>query len=179
MAFGGSALKVFDGETCQTYDIYAKCVSFQSSDSDSLDLLPIISRPSDLTAPGILGDLKMSGLRLDRRRANELQFNYLYAKCDGAQTDVSIMRYICSELRNEKNLLIAHCVCWHHSFSLSVLWSLADYNYGEILRTCHVLDTKRPFPIKEFAKYCIDARRLDMEKPQPPSATLIVSICSF
>ena len=156
----GPPLKIFDGDSCQTYDIYARCISFQSSEHGSIDLPPKLSRPSDVTAIGIMGALKLDDLRLVRCRDDELKFHYLYVKRDGAQTNESILRHICSELQGENNLLIAHCICWNHTFSLSVSWSLSDFDFGDILRTCHVLDTKRPFHIAEFAKYCIACRRL-------------------
>ena len=167
MAFDGSPLKIFDGDACQTYDIYARCISFQSSEFGPIDLLPMLSRPPDVTATGIMGCLKLGDLRLARCRDDELKAHYLYAQRDGAQTNESIPRHICSELHSENNLLIAHCIGWHHTFSLSVLGPLADFDFGDILRTCHVLDTNRPFPIAEFAKYCIARRWLVFGKSEP------------
>ena len=42
-------------------------------------------------------------------------------------------------------------ICSYHSISNATRWSLADFGYGLILRTCHILDAKQ---ICRFSEFC-------------------------
>ena len=154
-SFDGTPLKIYADEVCQTFEIYVRSLPHHNTLGSPIDTLPLMSRPSSQTALGLMGCLKLEDMKFERSRAKPLLFHYIYLRFDGAVTNGSILRYICAEAKSDENLLVARSVCWDHTFSRSVVWSLGDYNYGAILRTCHVLDSKRPFPLIKFVAHCL------------------------
>ena len=126
-------------------------------------LSPQITRATEHSALGVLGALRLGELPLEEMCAGRLSFKYLMFRADGVCTNQALIKWACDESKELDNLLIYSSICSYHSIPNATKWALGDYNYGSILRVCHVCDAKQIDRFAEFAEFLLRRHKIRRE----------------
>ena len=160
LTLDGAPMRLFADSRAANVDVYTRTILARNANGDSLRSFPVLPRPPSSNASGILSTIPINELYLDELTSTP-GFKLLLINCDGANTNRKAVRMLMIELQPMRELLTVVMFCAAHGLNNAVRWGLGLFSYGNILRSCHVLQSAkhRKFEVHVKAKL-----RLDIEE---------------
>ena len=152
-------MKVCEDSRAANVDVYTRTILAHNANGESLRSFPILSRPQSSNASGILSTIPISELYIDDLTSTP-GFKLLLINCDGANTNRKAVRMLMSELQPRRELLTVVIFCAAHGLNNAVRWGLGVFGYGNILRSCHVLQSVKH---RNFESHVKSQLRPDIE----------------
>ena len=140
LTLDGTETKIFAESMSVNVDVYTRSILPRNANGQSLRSSPVLSRPRNSNASGVLSTIPISELYIDDFTSAP-GFKLLLINCDGANTNRKAVRMLMSELHPRRELLIIANFCAAHGLNYAVRWGLGVFGYGNILRPCHVLQS--------------------------------------
>ena len=155
-------MKVFTSGRPNSAEVYGILLVATSASGEVRTLPPRLAMPASTKASGVLSAVQLSSLFIDDLMHGG-GFRMLFINCDGVNTNRKAVKVMISELQRYPDLLIQLNVCAAHGINNAVRWSLGVFDYGNILRFSHVLQS-----IKNHGYATLVGRMLKYEPPSDP-----------